>query len=451
MTELKRGLSVLMVVLLLVGIIPTVKAFADSTVTLTEQPTTDPDFIRIVKESDGKTITDGEAIFKVEYFANDSWSGSPTRTWYYKTVDGEAWLGDKAHYLASCAYGTSDPLYENTLGAPVIPLGTIRVTEAQAPEGYLRSDFTLDGKVTQPSTGARAEFAWTSQADGTIRYVEDVAYIHNDQIKGHLKIIKKDAYEEIALSGAGFRILDSDGKTVAEGYTDHNGELFLEDIPYVKDYTIQEFKAPMGFKLDEAEYPLAITENGVTITKEMTDLRREGTIQVKKQDAEGKPLSGATFLLEYSTDDGSSWSPVTYREAGDEVPRGGCTSQGLTDGQLTTGENGKAIFTGLRADSDILYRLTETKAPEGMSLIGGFLYVGTLPVESKDLLANDAEVFNDTAYVYSLYVTATDSSVFRLPETGGGGFALLPIAMILSAVPLPFLPGRRKEGRHPII
>ena len=443
MTALKRVLTIFMAVLLLAGTVPTVKAFADSTVTLTEQPTTDPDFVRIVKESNGKTITDGEAIFKVEYFANDSWSGSPTRTWYYKTVDGESWLGDKAHYLASCAYGTSDSLYENTLGAPVIPLGTIRVTEAQAPEGYLRSDFTLDGKVTQPSTGARAEFAWTSQADGTIRYVEDTAYIHNDAIKGNLKLVKKDAFEEIFLSGAGYHILDENGEVVAEGYTGYNGDVEFPDLLY-GNYWYQEFRPPMGFKLDDTKYPFSITENGVTIEKEATDLRREGTIQVKKQDADGKALSGAAFLLEYSTDDGSHWKPVTYRKAGDEVPRGGCTSQGLTDGQLTTGEDGKVVFTGLRADSDILYRLTETKAPAGMSLIGGSLYVGTLPVQSKDLMANDAEVFNDTAYVYSLYVTATDSALYRLPEAGGGGFALLPLAMTLSALPIILMKKERK-------
>ena len=449
MTALKRVLTIFMAVLLLAGTVPTVKAFADSTVTLTEQPTTDPDFVRIVKENNGKTITDGEAIFKVQYFANDSWSGSPARTWYYKTVDGEAWLGDKAHYLASCDYGISDPLYENTLGAPVIPLGTIRVTEAQAPEGYLRSDFTLDGKVTQPSTGARAEFAWTSQADNIIRYVEDAAYIHNDAIKGNLKLVKKDAFEEIFLSGAGYHILDENGEVVAEGYTGYNGDVEFPDLLY-GNYWYQEFRPPMGFKLDDTKYPFSITENGVTIEKEATDLRREGTIQVKKQDATGKALSGATFLLEYSIDDGSHWKPVTYREAGDEVPRGGCTSQGLTDGQLTTGEDGKVVFTGLRADSNILYRLTETKAPAGMSLIGGSLYVGTLPIQSKDLLANDAEVFNDTAYVYSLYVTATDSALYRLPEAGGGGFALLPLAMTLSAVPLLFLPRKRKDGSHSI-
>lgn len=446
MAAFKRILAVCMAVLLLAGAVPVVKAYADGTVTLAEQPSTDPDFITIIKESSGEKITKGEAIFKVEYFANSNWSGSAARTWYYKTIAGETRLGAEDYYLASCDYGTSDPLYKNSLGYPVFPLGTLRVTEMQAPEGYLKADFTLEGKVTQPSSGARAEFAWTSQEDGTIRYAEDTAYIHNDAIKGNLKIVKKDAYEEIFLSGAGYRILDSEGNTVAEGYTGYDGSVEFDDLLY-GEYTYQEFRPPMGFKLDETEYPFSITENGVTIEKTAADLRREGTLQVKKQDADGKALSGAAFLLEYSTDEGSHWNPVFSREAGDEVPRGGCTSPGLTDGQLTTGEDGKVVFTGLRADGDVLYRLTETEAPEGMSLIGGSLYVGTLPVESRDLLANDAEVFNDTAYVYTLYVTATDSSIFRLPESGGPGFALLPCALMLSASPIIFIK-RRKDRKN---
>lgn len=88
----------------------------------------------------------------------------------------------------------------------------------------------------------------------------------------------------------------------------------------------------------------------------------------------------AAFLLEYSTDNGASWTAVFSRE-GDNVQPGGCTSPRLADGQLTTGESGNVTFSGLRADSSILYRLTETKAPDGHSLLGSPLYIGTLPVE----------------------------------------------------------------------
>ena len=130
----------------------------------------------------------------------------------------------------------------------------------------------------------------------------------------------------------------------------------------------------MGFELDDTIYPFEMSKNGETVVKEQTDKRREGTIQIQKKDTDGSARSGAVFLLEYSTDGGSKWSPVKAREKdNDDVFSGGCTSPGLKNGQLTTGEDGIATFTGLRADSKILYRLTETQAPEGMALIGGSL------------------------------------------------------------------------------
>ena len=141
--------------------------------------------------------------------------------------------------------------------------------------------------------------------------------------------------------------------------------------------------------------------------------------------------------MEYSTDQGSTWQPSYFR-VGDELTRGGCTTQGLDGGELTTGADGKAIFTGLRADSLILYRLTETKAPPGMTLMGDSILVGTLPVESGNINAEDTEVFDAKAFHYTVTVTATDDPQYRLPEAGGAGFSLLPFAMMLSAIPVFF-------------
>ena len=257
----------------------------------------------------------------------------------------------------------------------------------------------------------------------------------NIPIRGNLEIIKKDAYEETYLMGAGFRLYDSEGNQIAEGYTDAFGKITFPNLLY-GSYRYQEFKAPKGFELDDTIYPFSITEHDVTITETRDNLRRPGTLTVKKQNADGSPLTGAAFLLEYSTDEGRNWKPVFSREADDpNLTQGGCTSPGLSSGQLTTGDTGTVTFTGLRADSRILYRLTETKAPPGMSLISGSLYVGTLPVESENIYANDAEVFDSKAFVYSLYVTATDDPLFRLPETGGDSFSLLPIAMLFMASP----------------
>ena len=262
----------------------------------------------------------------------------------------------------------------------------------------------------------------------------------NEFARGNLKIVKRDAYEDTPLSGAGFRLLDSDGQQMAEGYADANGELTFESLLY-GSYSYQEFAPPKGYELDDAVYPFSITEHGVTVTQERDNLRRPGTLEVKKQDHNGTPLAGASFLLEYSTDNGASWTAVFSRE-GDNVQPGGCTSPRLADGQLTTGESGNVTFSGLRADSSILYRLTETKAPDGHSLLGSPLYIGTLPVEIAGT-AEDTETVDGVTYCYTLYVTVTDDPLFRLPETGGAGFAWLPLVMGFMAMPYIIL--KRKD------
>ena len=57
------------------------------------------------------------------------------------------------------------------------------------------------------------------------------------------------------------------------------------------------------------------------------------------------------------------------------------------------------------------------------------LYVGTLPVAVSDTNIADSETVDGTVYTYSLYVTATDNPIYRLPETGGHGFRLFPIGL----------------------
>lgn len=265
----------------------------------------------------------------------------------------------------------------------------------------------------------------------------------NTPIRGNLKIVKRDAYEDIPLSGAGFRLFDSGGHLIDEGYTDANGELTFESLLY-GSYQYQEFAPPKGYKLDDTVYPFSIMEHGVTITQERDNLRRPGTLEVKKQDQNGKPLVGAAFLLEYSTDNGASWTAV-FSRSGDDVQTGGCTSSGLSDGQLTTGDSGSVTFSGLRADSSILYRLTETQAPVGRSLLGSPLYVGTLPVEISGT-AEDSETVDGVSCCYTLYVTATDDPLFRLPETGGAGFAWLPYVM--GFLTMPYIITKRKDERE---
>lgn len=132
---------------------------------------------------------------------------------------------------------------------------------------------------------------------------------------------------------------------------------------------------------------------GQTATVSFHNVLRRGSIRVSKVDRFGNALSGAEFLLEVSKDNGTTWNPVTAAE---------CSSIGLVNGKLTTGTDGVAKFESLPTIPTMRYRLTETKAPEGCTLLTGSLYDGTLPLTGE----------------YSLSLTAANERLLMLPATG---------------------------------
>ena len=377
--------------------------------------------ITITLNENGQTVTQNisntPARGSVSILKTDSETGAALSGIHFE-------LRDEAGAL--CAEG--DTGADGTLTLPNIPLGSYVLQETTTPEGYVPDHTQRTVSITE--SGQTAQIT-----------------VENTPIRGGLEIIKKDVYDEIPLMGAGFRLFDSAGTQIAEGYTNAEGKLSFSGLAQ-GNYTFREFKAPKGYILDDSVHTFTISDVGAPITKTVTNMRRPGSLIVKKQNANGSPLEGAAFLLEYSTDEGSTWKPVFYR-AGNEVARGACTTLGLDGGQLTTGADGTATFTGLRADGLILYRLTETKAPPGMSLLGSSIMVGTLPVESDNIYAEDSEVFDNKAFHYTLEVTATDTSQYRLPETGGDdGLKILPFAMMFMTAPIIFTFKSKKRRRN---
>ena len=192
--------------------------------------------------------------------------------------------------------------------------------------------------------------------------------------------------------------------------------------------TIRETKAPEGYELSNEVFTIDITEDGKTYTVSssgfdgVTNRQQVGSVQVKKVDPEGNPLAGVSFLLEYSQD-GKNWKSVTFREEGSLPTLGGCTSAGLTDGVLVTGEDGTALFSGLCisiGDNHTYYRLTETAAPEGYSLLAKPAFEGELPQDgSRDIT-----------------VTAVNSSQYMLPFTGNIGFTTVTFGLLLTELAL---------------
>lgn len=375
--------------------------------------------ITITLNENGQTVTQNisntPARGSVSVLKTDSETGAALSGVHFE-------LRDEAGAL--CAEG--DTGADGILTLPNIPLGSYVLQETSTPEGYVPDHTQRTVSITE--SGQTVQIT-----------------VENTPIRGGLEIIKKDVYDEIPLMGAGFRLFDNAGTQIAEGYTNAEGKLSFSGLPQ-GNYTFREFKAPKGYILDDSVHTFSVSDIGAPITKTVTNMRRPGTLIVKKQNANGSPLEGAAFLLEYSIDEGATWKPVFYR-AGNEVAKGACTTLGLNGGELTTGVDGTATFTGLRADGIDLYRLTETKAPPGMSLLGSSILIGTLPVESDNIYAEDSEVFDNKAFHYTLEVTATDATQYRLPETGGdNGLKILPFAMVFMTAPIIFTFKSKKEG-----
>ena len=158
-----------------------------------------------------------------------------------------------------------------------------------------------------------------------------------------------------------------------------------------------------------------------------TNRIRSGSITVQKVDTTDSPRAGTEFLLEWS-EDNITWQIVTCSDS-PYVVKGGCTSVGLTDGKLVSGEDGMVLFEGLHPE--LYYRLTETKAPEGLQLLADYAYAGMLPIE-KDLTVS---------------LKVVNAPVFTLPKTGSNTAVLLYASFVvcIAACVGALIYPRRKE------
>lgn len=110
-------------------------------------------------------------------------------------------------------------------------------------------------------------------------------------------------------------------------------------------------------------------------------VEEKGSITVRKVDATGAPLAGAELLLETSAD-GKTWTEV---------------------GRITTDSTGVAEWENLKIGAQ--YRVTETKAPAGNTLLTEPLFAGALDSSNRDIT-----------------ITACNNAGFILPFTGSTGF-----------------------------
>ena len=248
----------------------------------------------------------------------------------------------------------------------------------------------------------------------TVKAGETSKVTFKNQWIGKVKIIKTLANPEAgSVEGWTFTVKDSAGKTVGTYKTDNKGVITTDLEPGT--YTVTEVLEEDSLWQCTTENPQTVTvKAGSTAEVTFTNALRPAKLQIQKVDDRGEPLAGAEFLLEWSTD-GKTWKPVNYVNSA--IPQvGSCTTTGVKDGKLVTGDNGLIEFAGLYPT--LSYRLTETKAPDGYQLLSKPVFVGTLPAD-QDL---------------SLGFTVTNIPVFKLPETGSNSLFLMLSGMVLCCI-----------------
>ena len=221
--------------------------------------------------------------------------------------------------------------------------------------------------------------------------------------------IQKSVEPEGTVEGWRFKITDGEGKEVSGSpfATDKNGKILTGNLT-PGDYTVEEVLPADSLYSGEAPKTVTVVA-GKTAEVSFLNKLRIGKITIRKVDTKDEPLAGATFLLEGS-EDGSLWYPVIPGTDGICV-LGERSEENLTAASKASGEDG--LLTWENLPTTLQYRITETKAPEGYTLLRDNAFVGPLPADNTEM---ELRVVNGEA--------------FALPKTGSTGLTVLPLAII---------------------
>ena len=190
------------------------------------------------------------------------------------------------------------------------------VTEVKAPEGYLLEE---------------------QHKDIALEWGKTKTLVFENKAKPKLEILKVDEATKEPLSGAKFRVTETEGNTTSEYITDEEGKILIENLE-AKIYTVEEIAAPDGYLL-EGQHKDVELEWGKTKQVVFTNKKRPSLEILKIDETKKEPLAGAKFK-------------VTEKE-------------GNTTPEYVTDEEGRILIENLEAK---IYTVEEITAPDGYLL-----------------------------------------------------------------------------------
>ena len=364
--------------------------------TVTEQPTQDDYWVAELGFHD-VVVTAGQ---------------STVDTWHNKE-QGLVWIYKKTNTEAS-VQGWQITIYSDEGCTQAI--GTLTTSE-EGKAGYYLASGTYWAKETGNQNVLFENEYWvvdTTVQKFEVKPHESTEMVFSNTHCGKLEIVK-------TMEGAGsvegwqFKITGPDGAEI-EGspfVTDRDGIIQTGNL-LPGDYTVEELISEDSIYSCGTENPITVTvKAGETAHVPFTNCIQPARIWIEKVDNTGKHLAGAVFRLEWSADNGQTWSNIFYSDKQEPV-KGGCSNAELADGCLTSNGKGELawnnLYPGLR------YRVTETQAPEGYTRLKGTAFDDTITVKDLDVT-----------------IRVVNNRGFLLPKTGS---ASLKVVSLVGAIAL---------------
>ncbi|MCD8105518.1 MAG: VaFE repeat-containing surface-anchored protein [Lachnospiraceae bacterium] len=382
---------------------------------ISETPITCSAGILVYKKTDYSTsLSLEDAIFQLEFYAGaTSADGEATRTWYLQSdEDGLVYFSYK--YVASSI--SQDAFYVDSNNQPCMPIGFLKITEYQAPEGYVLSDKMITYTFTSDGVSAYSEDGTELVTQEDLSY-ENVPVLTDTPVFGGFSLDKQDAefndgsaQANASLEGFTFDVISlndydvslktdentrySYGDVVMTLTTDENGHAECDAIIQYGTYKVVETGQGEGYTSagTNTAREIIISEDGEIIEYVVTNIPVKGGLSVQKFDYMlgeaidhgDTDLSGAKFTIVNASSaavknmdgdtvgtSGLSGNDVTYSDVEAAIESGYVMQVIITDsdGYASTGVSDLPYGT---------YYVIETKAATGYQLNTTWVGIATV-------------------------------------------------------------------------